>query len=129
MERLTFKEFLLKEAKGYFGQYGETDARNAALIASNRLPDSDASTRENIFCRWAKYYKLTITNPSTSTSQRTVNINKKKQTQKQTQKHRQKQKQKSNANILSETWNCRFPVGDKGTPCGLCKKCEKLNSL
>lgn len=53
MERLTFKEFLLKEAKGYFGQYGETDARNAALIASNRLPDSDASTRERQTHFWA----------------------------------------------------------------------------
>ena len=88
---------------------------------------SDTSTRENILRRWAKYYKFTITNTNTGTniSQRTINTNKQTQTQKQTQK----QKQKSNANILSETWNCRFPVGNKGTPCGLCKKCEKLNSL
>jgi hypothetical protein len=53
MERLTFKQFLLKEAKGYFGQYGETDARTAALIASNRLPDSDAASRERQTHFWA----------------------------------------------------------------------------
>jgi hypothetical protein len=101
---------------------------------------SISSTRENTLRRWAKYYKLPLTQPSTATTNIATPTAKsnnqnlqptqkqtKTQTQKQTQK--QKNKKKSNTNILSETWNCRFPVGADGTPCGLCKKCEKLNSL
>ena len=95
---------------------------------------SDAPTRENILRRWAKYYKLEITQPSTDTNTTTRTANSTTRTanstyQKQSNNQKQKQKQKSNANILSETWNCRFPVGADGTPCGLCKKCEKINSI
>jgi hypothetical protein len=84
---------------------------------------SDAPTRENILSRWAKYYKLEITQPSTTSR----NQSDKTRTPKRTKN--EKQTQKSDARILSETWNCRFPVGENSVPCGLCKKCEKLNSL
>ena len=94
---------------------------------------SDATTRENILRRWAKYYKLELAQPSTATNAttHTVKSTDKTQTKNQKQKQTQKQtqKQKSDANILSETWNCRFPVGTNNTPCGLCKKCEKVNSI
>lgn len=84
---------------------------------------SDALIRENILRRWAKYYKLTITQPSTATrySDNKSNnkfINMRKSTNK-----------KNDSRILSQTWNCRFPVGANQIPCGLCCKCEKMNSL
>lgn len=93
---------------------------------------SDTPTRENILRRWAKYYKLEIAQSNSMSSHITKSTNQypsQQQTLLTKQKQTQKQKQKSNANILSETWNCRFPVGANGTPCGLCKKCEKLNDF
>jgi hypothetical protein len=51
MERLSFKDFI-KEAKGYFGQYGETNSRVASLIASGRIPETDADTRERDVHFW-----------------------------------------------------------------------------
>jgi len=53
MERLTFKQFLLQEAKGYFGQFGSTNARDASLIASGKIPDTSASERERATHFWA----------------------------------------------------------------------------
>lgn len=93
--------------------------------------DSESSTRENILRRWAKYYKLDLTQPSTATNAttRTAKSANRQQSKNQQQPKNQKQTQKSDANILSETWNCRFPVGTNNTPCGLCKKCEKLNLI
>jgi hypothetical protein len=87
--------------------------------------NSEYSPRENILHRWAKYYKLELAQPSTATNDTTLPT---KSANLQQPKN-QKQKQKSNANILSETWNCRFPIGTNNIPCGLCKKCEKLNSF
>jgi hypothetical protein len=82
---------------------------------------SDTLTRENILRRWAKYYKLTITQPSTTTASNSK-PNKLSKILKTTNK-------KSDARILAETWNCRFPIGANQVPCGLCTKCEKMNSL
>ena len=82
---------------------------------------SDALTRENILRRWAKYYKLTITQPSTTTA-RNSKSTKSSKALKTTNK-------KSDARILSGTWNCRFPIGANQIPCGLCTKCDKINSL
>jgi hypothetical protein len=78
---------------------------------------SDAHTRDNILRRWSKYYKLPVTtlhSPSTG-SNRKSGI-------KQLGKN-------GNGRILAETWNCRFPIAANQIPCGLCKKCEKLNAL
>lgn len=80
---------------------------------------SDALIRENILRRWAKYYKLTITQPSTATR---YSNNKRRKILKTTNKP-------GDGPILSETWNCRFPIGANQIPCGLCKKCEKINTL
>lgn len=89
---------------------------------------SDALTRENILQRWAKYYKLMITQPRATT--RLSSIKSTGGTNKHnTNNKNQKEKQKTDARIMSETWNCRFPMGSNGVQCGLCKKCEKLNSL
>lgn len=92
---------------------------------------SDAPTRENILRRWAKYYKLAITYPSTAARNQPDKTPKQTRTknEKQKQQQKQQQKQKSDARILSDTWDCRFPVGANNVPCGLCRKCEKLNSL
>lgn len=99
---------------------------------------SDALTRENILHRWAKYYKLVITEPSSKTRMSsaagTNSTNSTNKTKAQNNKNKavktiRNDKQKTDARILSETWNCRFPMGANGVQCGLCKKCEKLNSL
>ena len=71
----------------------------------------DELTRENILHRWAKYYKIMVTGPRVTTNARKGN------------------KKNGDGRILAETWNCRFPIGINGVPCGLCKKCEKLNLI
>jgi hypothetical protein len=99
---------------------------------------SDALTRENILRRWAKYYKLNLalpsstrtTNQGTLGNTQTSNLQNKKQTKNKPNQYKNPIKKKtSNARILAETWNCRFPIGSNNVPCGLCKKCEKINSL
>ena len=71
----------------------------------------DELTRENILQRWAKYYKFIVAGPRVKTNARKGN------------------KKNGDGRILAETWNCRFPIGTNGVPCGLCKKCEKLNTI
>ena len=71
----------------------------------------DGLTRENILQRWAKYYKFIVASPRATTNARKGN------------------KKNGDGRILAETWNCRFPIGTNGVPCGLCKKCEKLNTI
>lgn len=105
----------------------DDDAFNREYDMSMKDDTSDALTRENILRRWAKYYKLTIEHPSTTRATTQGGPGKKQTSMVQSKK------KTSNARILSETWNCRFPIGTSSTngsvPCGLCKKCEKLNSL
>ena len=95
----------------------DDDAFNREYDLGADNSESANRTRDNILRRWSKYYKLPVTTPYIPSTG-----SKKKSGIKQLGKN-------GNGRILAETWNCRFPVGANQVPCGLCKKCEKMNSL
>lgn len=81
--------------------YDQRDGKNTNITNNKK--------RDAVLARWALYYNITLSQPSNAGIRR--------------------QRKTGDNKILINTWDCRFPVGKNQVPCGLCRKCEKLNNL